>query len=290
MKKIVFGVIVFFLIFLATTLYLSCDRIAREEVYYTIPQNYSLYYMEDRKLSINVYSTAEESLIAYPEENQYRLYDQNNYYLLNNIYVEKQLDYSKMNEKITKYTLFIPLSNYQDCFIIENCSLEIKNDQFTLMLDIGYLRIDSKEYELLEFSDLYGNYAYMNGELHMVGITICLDEKYKYLESLTNGNLFGRLEYAEKNNLYASEIDFLDLKCQDLTSPFKQGKAVYLNAKSNYYFIPVGYEKMLLTINPYWIFKIDGKEYMLDNFIYFANDISLFNYPFGRTLGVLKYA
>ncbi|MDE6660735.1 MAG: hypothetical protein K2J93_02785, partial [Anaeroplasmataceae bacterium] len=144
-------------------------------------------------------------------------------------------------------------------------------------------------YQPLKFSDLYGNYAYLNNELHLVGITIQLDSTYKELSKVLIGPAYTQLKYIEKDQLYDSERLEASLKHPIIDSSLNQG-SIPLKAKQNYYFLPFSYPELALFTEGCILLELDGKSYYIEDFTYLANDISLINYKNIKREGNVIYA
>ncbi|MDE7385285.1 MAG: hypothetical protein K2M84_05960 [Anaeroplasmataceae bacterium] len=141
----------------------------------------------------------------------------------------------------------------------------------------------------LDFNDLYGNYAYINGELHMVGFTIQFNEMYKELYNVTIGPAYVDFTKIEQDQLYDSERLEASLK-HSLIAEKKNQDHFKLKAKQNYYYMPVSYPNLALFTAGCILIELDGKTYYIEDFTYLANDISIFDYKNSKREGKIVYA
>ncbi|MDE6408136.1 MAG: hypothetical protein K2K48_00350 [Anaeroplasmataceae bacterium] len=291
MKKIIFGLTLTALILLGTIFILSKNKVpVNEDLYYTIPRILTYHYEENKKMCFEIFGNNENTLIEFVEENSYYLVDEKSSYQLNHVEVTKEKDYSSKEATFYKYTISCGLLNISDENIIfEDCSLKIKNESFTLECFIGYLAIYKGEYQELDFQDLYGNYAYIQNELYMVGITIQLAQAYKELMNVSIGPAYVDLMQIEQDQLYDSERLEGSLK-HSVISEKKPQDGYKLKAKQNYYFLPISYPNLALFTKGCILLELDGKIYYIEDFTYLANDISISNYNHSKREGKVIYA
>lgn len=291
MKKFVLGITISACIALITIFVLSKNKnVENEDIYYTIPRNLSYHYEKNKKMSFDIFMNNESSLIEFPEENSYFLVEEQNSYQLNGVEVRKEKDYISSENVFYKYTITCDLLHLlEEDMIFKDCYLQIQNDTFTLEVYIGYVEIFNEEYSPLVFTDLYGNYAYVQGELHLIGITIQLDSSYKRLKQVIIGNAFVPLSYIEQDQLYDSERLESSLK-HSVIMDKKSQEEYSLNSKQNYYFMPISYPKLALITSGCVVLEIDGEKYYIEDFTYLANDISIASYPHIKREGKIVYA
>lgn len=291
MKKIIFGLTLLILVsFLAILIVSKNKHIEKEETYYTIPRILTYHYEENKKMSFEIFLNDKNSSIEYPQNNEYFLKDKKNTYPLQEVAVNKEKDFIMKDEGFYKYTITCNLLNIQKGdIILENCSLEIKNTTFILEVYIGYLAVYKETYFPLDFTDLYGNYAYINNELHLIGMTLQLNPTYKTIQWAKIGNAFVSLDHLEKDQLYDSERQESSLK-HTLISEQIEEKRCPLNAKYNYYFLPISYPKLALITQGCLLLKIDDKIYYIEDFTYLANLISIQSYSNTKEEGKITYA
>ncbi len=200
MKKLILGITLSSLILLSTIFILSKNKkTVNENIYYTIPRILTYHYEENKKMCFEVFGNNENTLIEFVEENSYYLIDDKSSYQLQDVLVTKEKDYTTKEETFFKYIIscnLLHISN--EDMIFNDCSLKVVNDTFTLECYIGDIAIYHGDYHPLEFNDLYGNYAYIHGELHMVGFTIQLDEMYKKLSNISIGPAYVDLTQIEQ--------------------------------------------------------------------------------------------
>ena len=291
MRKLIFGMAIALIAVLTVILLISKGRSTiTEELYYTIPKIYSYFYTQDKKMNFNIYSNNAHSFISLSEKNTYTLLCEKNQYQLKDIQIAKEIDSEIKNECYYKYNLEIPLLSFSSTdIILENCSLEVKNEHFTLTCFLGDIYIYRKDYIPLDFSDLYGNYTYYEKELHFIGFTIALNKDYKNLEDIRMGKAYSFLNFIEMDTLYDSER-IVERLPYPLVSSKPTLPSFPLNAKENYYYIPIAYEKLYLIQEASIVLQIDGKMYYIPDFLFLANDISLKDYPITNRQGTFQNA
>lgn len=288
MKKFMLGALLCFLGLLITILLLSRNRkILEKEFFYTIPHIYTYMEEENKEMCFTIYTNSSQSFISFADKNTYTLHWQKNSYQLKDIRVEKNMNCSIEGELYYSYKIFTPLLNFSASnILLEDCQLEIRNEHYTLECLIGEISI-YKECPSVDFTDLYGNYAYYDQELHLVGFTIALAASYKKLEMVSIGNAFCPLSFIEKDVLYDSERQVSSFP-YPLISKNENYTPFVLSAKNDYYYIPIAYKDLKFIQEACILMKIDGTFYHIPNFIFLANDIFLVNYPNKKVAGVCK--
>lgn len=289
MKKIItIFLLVLFLLLCGSLIYSNFKDFDVNLSFYTIPKNYSIYCMADKKIMIDVYSNQVNSLISFEENNRYQIIYNDHTIEVDDLNITKKKEIS--NDTTTYiYTFEIDVDNFIGDVVNEQLIFKITNDEYSVKFNAGEITIYRDLYKVLDFKDLYGNYAYVNDELHMVGITIALSGSYNELTSVKGGVCSGRIDSIVRDTLYPNEIDINDLENSNIVD--KVNSDTYnLSNKEKYYFIPIVYDKLLLTLNPCFIFTVDNEEYLLDNFYYLYNDISLNNYKLSKKAGEIIYA
>lgn len=289
MKKILLCLSGFVIIGFIVIIVLSVRKNVNEKVVvYTIPTSYCYKYKEDRKMSFEIYINDDNSIISLPEENTYNLVAGSSYFLLNNVTVDINYNTDYENESYYKYTINCDILNYKN-LIIKDSYLEIINRSFTLLVKLGSLRIVTNEYEELSFSELYGNYTYINNELYLIGITITLNSQYNKIYSLSVGEGFGNLDYIEKDTYKDAEIDFSNLNHKIIDSK-KIYDGVSLEGEYNTYFIPISYLSYCLITNSPVFINIDHKSYYIDNYQFLITNMGFDSYESILNKGEVKYA
>lgn len=289
MKKILLCLSGFIIICFIVIIVLSVRKNVNEKVVvYTIPTSYCYKYKEDRKMSFEIYINDDNSIISLPEENTYNLVAGSSYFLLNNVTVDINYNTDYENESYYKYTINCDILNYKN-LIIKDSYLEIINRSFTLLVKLGSLRIVTNEYEELSFSELYGNYTYINNELYLIGITITLNSQYNKIYSLSVGEGFGNLDYIEKDTYKDAEIDFSNLNHKIIDSK-KIYDGVSLEGAYNTYFIPISYLSYYLITNSPVFINIDHKSYYIDNYQFLITNMGFDSYESILNKGEVKYA
>lgn len=291
MKKLIFGVTLCMLVLLVTICILSKSKnVTEDDQYYTIPRILTYHYEKNKRMRFELFINNENNLIEFPEENSYFLVDEKSSYQLSDVEITKEKNYISKEEAFYKYIITAGLLNFsKEDMIFPNCFLRIKNGTFTLECPIGYVAIYKNDYPELDFTDLYGNYAYIKGELHLVGITIQLKESYKILNEVKIGPAYVPLQNIEKDMLYDSERLQGSLKHSVIAE--KEVEDVFLlKARQNYYFLPVSYSNLALFTSGCILINVDGKTCYIEDFTYLANDICLSDYNQTKKEGKIIYA
>ena len=290
MKKIIsIFLILLFLLLSVSLVYSYYKDIDENLTFYSIPKNYSIYKTNDKTISIDIYSNHSNSMISFTNNNRYQLIYNEHIVEVDDLSVSTRKEYLNKKESIYVYTYKIDISNFIGDVYKNTLFFKISNSKYTLNINAGEISIYNDEYKILNFKDLYGNYSYYNDELHLVGITIALSGEYNNLYSVSGGICNGNINYIIRDTLYPNEININDLDNMNLYETNYKGD-YELSNKDRYYFIPICYEKLLLTLNPCFIFNIDDEEYINDNFYYLYNDIHLENYQYSKKAGELRYA
>ncbi len=278
MKKIFLSISILSLALLTIIIIISKSKnIVVEDKYYSIPKIMT-YNKDDTNMYFDIYINNKNNIIEYINQNTYYLKNNNDSYKLNVISIDKIISSYYNEEQYYKYTLNCDILNiFGNDIFLDKCYINIQNDKFNLTCFVGTIKIYNDVIEKLEFSDLYGNYSYVNNELHFVGFTIKLDNKYKQLNNIEIGNCYGLLNYIEKDVLYDSQRNIEDLSYSPVND--KNNLSSYkLTAKQNYYYIPVSYSNLYLFNEGTIILIIDNKKYYLEHFIFLANDILINDY------------
>ncbi len=278
MKKIIFCISISLVILLTTIIIISKSKnVVIEDKYYSIPKIMT-YSKDDTSMNFDIYINNENNILEFINQNTYYIKNNNDSYKLNVISIDKTINSYYNEEQYFKYTINCDILNISDKDIyLEKCYLYIKNEKYNLSCFMGTIKIYKEVTNKLEFSDLYGNYSYINNELHFIGLTIKLDSKYKQLNNIEIANCNGLLNYIEKDVLYDSQRNIEDLSYDPISD--KNNISFYkLTAKQNYYYIPVSYNNLYLFNEGTIIFTIDNKKYYLEDFIFLANEILITNY------------
>lgn len=241
-------------------------------------------------MCLELYTTQKNSSIEFPDKNRYSLKNGNSTYQLQNVELKKGTSSFISKEPIYKLFLYADLLEPDsNSIVLENCSLLIQNEAFTLEQSLGYLAIHKKDIPKIEFQELYGHYSYIEKELHLVGITILLPaSKGKTLQSLSLGYAQGALNYVEEDALYDSELVYEELK-HPVIGDEKQ-RPHTLSAVKGYYFIPIYYESLLLITQGVILLTLDFESYLIEDFCFLANDIQLTDYQNLKVEGKMSYA
>lgn len=271
MKKI--GCVLFTLIvILASIVYLGYERGNNDE-YYVLPQAKSYVNEPNRKMSFEIYSNNDNSLIKYPDKNIYTIKFNDSFYTLNNVSIDvvKQAD---MYVYIIESDVINPA-----CELLskDNSILEITNSKYRMSFNIGNLAIlTPQHYKLLSIDDLYGSYSYVNGSLELVGVNINFTKNHTILQNINvGGYAIGDLTNTI-NYFQANEINIIELIPS--YNILKINKVSNLELNDTSYFIPVNYPKLLSITQGFILFEIDNESYYLDTFSFIVNKLDYKDY------------
>lgn len=290
MKKIILLISILSLGLLSAILVISKTKnVVIEDKYYSIPKIMT-YNKDDKIMSFDIYINNENNIIEFINQNSYYLKNNNNSYKLNVNSIDKKINSYYNEEQFYKYSINCDILNISDNDIfLDKCYINISNEKYNLSCFIGSIKIYKEITEKLEFSDLYGNYSYINNELHFIGFTIKLDNKYQQLNNIELANCNGLLNYIEKDVLYDSQRNIEDLLYNPISD--KNNLSIFkLTAKQNYYYIPINYNNLYLFNEGTIIFTIDNKKYYLEHFIFLANEILINDYNNILSKGEIIYA
>ena len=288
MKKIVLIISVIFSILLMITIFLSVNKkITNNITVYSIPKSYCYKYKENRRMNFEIYINDDDSVITLIKDNTYRLVNGSSYYYLTNINIDVEYNDIYKSEEYHKYTISADILNIGNIYI-KDCYLEIINSNFSILIKIGSFKILYDDYEELKYSELYGNFTFINEEEYLIGITITLNGNYYKIYSLSIGEGFGIIDKIEKDIYYDNEIDLYKLNHNILD--YKNNYDGYeLNSIYDTYFIPISYLDYYLITNSAILLNIDHKMYYIDNFQYLITNNSLSNYEAVLIKGEVKY-
>lgn len=291
MKKVILLLSLFMLGILLAIIIFSINRTSIETVkYYSVRRSYSYQYQENKKMCLELYSNQQDSSIEFPDKNSYSLKHNSSTYLLQNIEIKSGHTMQYEKNQIHKIFLYADLIKPTlDHFILNDFSLLVQNETFTLELPIGFLAIYQEHIPKLQFQELFGHYSYIEDELHLVGITILLPNVRKSLQDLRIGAGEGALEFIEEDTLYDSELPYSTLKHKIVKDTLKQ-ESHMLSAKKGYYFIPISYETLILISQGAILLILDNQIYCIEEFCFLANDILLSDYVALKQEGKIIYA
>ncbi len=290
MKKIVLILLMVGVALLGVILLLSLKKKVMEEItIYTIPREYSYWYQENRKMRFYLYVNQRDAILDMTDQNDYQLVTEQMEYLLQNVSVYKEENSEVEGTLFYEYCIECDLPYDFKKKALKDVYLIIHNDHYSCNCLIGNITVYDDVALELKFSDLYGHYAYIEDELFLVGLTICLNEEYHFLNEVRIGNAYADKRLIETDYIKDSELKATDLKHTIIAEP-EEECAYSLDAVSNYYFIPISYPVLYLITDAAVCFRIDGTDYMIDQFIYLANTIYLKQYATSRIRGELIYA
>ena len=289
MKKIVFFICLVFMILLGITLFILLNKKVTDSIkVYSIPKSYCYKYKEDRRISFEIYINDGDSIINLVDQNTYRIVNGKSYFNLSNVNVEIEYNSNYENEDYYKYIISSDILNVGN-LNIKNCYLEIINHNFTILINVGSFKIFDNDYKELLYTELYGNYTYLNNELYLTGITITLNGNYSKIYALIIGEGFGSLDYIESDIYKDNEIELYNLNHTIIDSK-KNYDGIELNSNYDTYFIPISYNDYYLITNSAILLNIDHENYYVDNYQYIFTNINFDNFEAILLKGEIKYA
>lgn len=290
MKRIVFILLMVGASMLSVILFLSFKKDIKEEiVVYTIPREYSYWFQENRKMRFYFYVNQKDTILDMTDQNDYQLVNEQMEYLLHNVAIHKEENSEIEGTLFYEYCLECDMPLDFKKRTLKEVHLVIRNNLYLCDFLLGNITVYDDASLELKFSDLYGHYAYIENELFLVGLTICLDEEYHFLNEMKIGNAYANKKMIEADCIKDSELKASDLKHRVLAEP-QEEYAYSLDADSNYYFIPISYPELYLITSAAVCFRIDGTDYMIDQFPYLANNIYLKQYSTSKVKGEIVYA
>ena len=254
-----------------------------EQKFYTVPCAKSYIYDESRTISIDVYSTIKDPYIVYKEKNEY---------YLTSIDIEYSLDINSIDinkqEDVYLITLTAKMPKINNLHL-KNVYLKIINKKYTLNCSIGSLDIlYPEEYKLLSIDKLYGSYSYINNALHLVGVNIIFNSSPETIDNFMVGTTGYGYINSISEAIYENEIEIKSI-IPSYNALYSNEKVSY-KPKGNKFFIPIGYNKIILIKEGYMTLKINGELFYIDTFSFLASDIILKDYISYAKLGEIKYA
>ncbi len=282
MKKLYILILVIIIALIGLIFYLNYGRVSADS-FYAIKEAKGYVLKDDGRLHIDIYSKLEKSLISYENDNIYQIKNKDDCYNLDNVNV----NVSKIGDLYVN-RIDADLINTSDTLILEEAILFIKNESYSLNINIGYISIlNPINYDLLSFNKYYGSYAYINGSLKLVGINLELTDKFNILSKFSvSGFSYGNLNSLKYAN-YDNEIDIKSIISD--YNPF------YLNEKeikleNNTLFIPLAYKELLMIKEAYITLNLDGIDYYIDHFSYISNVLDYKDYSDLLEEGAISYA
>ncbi len=291
MKKVVLGCLLLATGILIALIIISYGRKEQtSKSVYTIPKELTYWYQEDKTMTFEIFLNEKDSLIQFPNQNTYELRTNSVSVSLNHVDVSMEYNCNYKNEEFYCYKIKSDLiGSREENMHLEDVFLEISNRQYRLNCLLGNITIYKESYPIADISDLYGQYSYIDQELILVGLMLRLEIVGQYLNEIQIGSAYGNLEWVEADVLKDSEMDSSAVKHPILAKKIEMAP-YFLDGKSKYYFIPISYEKKLLITNACVLIKVDGKEYIIDNFTYYITPILLSNYPISAQEGRINDA
>jgi len=274
MKKIII-VIYIILITSLIGLFIYGNSKAVNYKYYTIKENISVVYEKNRRMSFNVYSESNNSMIIYPEYNSYTLRLDKLSFTLENVEIDV---YESYGINVIKITADMPLLTDSE-LISKKCILDIVNGGESIALNLGtFSYLNSDYYERLSLDRLSGSYSNVDDFINLVGINLTLTNNYEYINGLRIGGYsFGILSKTKNNIAYDNEINIYDINPNYLNNKLDKNGYIY-GIKNKMMFIPIGYNINYLTRSGYIIINLDGKDYYFDNFPFMSSDPVFYKY------------
>ena len=251
------------------------------DVFYAIKEAKGYVIKDDARMHFDIYSKLEHSLISYEDKNIYQLKDGNSIYNLENVSVTV----SKNNDLYVN-RIDADIINVSQSLDIKDAILFIKNESYTLTINVGYVSfLNTSDYELLSYNKYYGSYAYINQELKLVGINLELTDKFNKLKDFKVSNFaYGNLDDA-KPNLYGNEVDIKSIINKYNPNYIKETE---IEIKDNKIFIPLSYQEILMIKEAYITLNLDGTDFYIDHFSFIVNSLNSNDYKMEE--GIINYA
>lgn len=285
MKRIYFLI---FTILLICSVFLVVFSSARgiEECLYIVPQAKSYICKEGERLSFEIYSNREDSILSYPQQNMYQLTSESSVYTLEDVRVEKI--FQKEMTLLIITAALPPMT--EDFLYLEEGRLRIENAVFSVVFDFGALSIlKPTGYTLLGVDDFYASYAYIDGVLQLVGLNITFSKDYQTISFLSVGNVAtADFNLAQKNLKCQNEVDILRI-VPDYRIEAERGVAS-LSAESRTYFFPLVYDELLVIRQGFITALLDGTWYYMDTFAFIVNELEYAEYRPVLKRGGIEYA
>jgi len=280
MKKIYLLILIIIIALIGIIIYLNVGR-SEFDAFYAIKEAKGYVIKDDARMHFDIYSKLEHSLISYEDKNIYQLKDGNSIYNLENVSVTV----SKNNDLYVN-RIDADIINVSQSLDIKDAILFIKNESYTLTINVGYVSfLNTSDYELLSYNKYYGSYAYINQELKLVGINLELTDKFNKLKDFKVSNFaYGNLNDA-KPNLYGNEVDIKSIINNYNPNYIKETE---IEINDNKIFIPLSYQEILMIKEAYITLNLDGTDFYIDHFSFIVNSLNSNDYKMEE--GIINYA
>lgn len=285
MKKAVCLILILLCGGLVLLVYFSGKR-AEEEEFYILPQHKSYVYEEGRRMSFEVYSSIADSLLRYPDKNQYLLKTENMTYTLEETAVEV---YPQGRHYLIVISCDVPKPPQQELYE-PAVKLEIINSKYTVTLFTGSLSILNPEgIRLLGTDTLYASYSYVDGMLELVGLNITFSGSYSRLSAVQiGGAVFGCLREIRKDMRLENETEIRKVIPSYNIEGTEEAASVELLGQT--YFIPMVYSVLYPVRQGYIKLCLDDRLYYLDTFSFIVNAFEPDDYRSFIAKGEIYYA
>lgn len=280
MKKIYLLIILIIISLIGIIIYLNIGR-SEFDAFYVIKEAKGYVIKDDARMHFDIYSKLEHSLISYKDKNIYQIKDGNSIYNLENV----EVSVSKNNDLYVN-RIDADIINVNQNLDIKDAILFIKNESYTLNINVGYISfLNINDYALLSYNKYYGSYAYINKELKLVGINLELTDKFNKLAKFKVSNYaYGNLENV-KTNLYGNEVDIKSIIPNYNPNYIKE---MEIELKGNILFIPLSYQELLMIKEAYITLNLDGTDFYIDHFNFIMNSLNSLDYKMEE--GIINYA
>ncbi len=268
---IILSIILSSIIILIITLIIINNNKNTSLKFYTIKESKSYVYKLDRRMSFDIYSNKDNTLLNYSNDINIRLYlDADTSYKLENI----SIDIDDMNDYyIYKITSDIPYV-YDEISSLD-AYLDIHTSRYQFKAYIGSISIINPSCDLLSISSFSASYSLIDDINELVGINIEFSNNYHKINNFRIGNnIKGDLE----NILYQQydhEIDIYEI-IPDYEIE-KNINNIEYNLLNNNLFIPLSYLNLYTTRQGYILINLDGIDYYFDTFDFIITNLN-FNY------------
>lgn len=295
-KRIINGLAIGLIILTSILWYLSSRKeISTDLKIYTILTNYSILFHEDKTFSVQVYLNDKNNILKYEDDNSFTLgnSDFSNSILLytNSVSVTNTTKYG--DDKFYCYSLSFYLPTVTSDFILEKCYLKIENTKYETKLFLGSFYMHYlDEYELFDYSALYGSYSVDTSYKNLVGINIAITNSNSlyYINKVTSADFIScDLSNVIMDGEIANEIEISDV-VEDYNDYQSNNEILAVSKDEHSYFIPVHILNGYYTSSTFLEITIGSKTYIVDNFTYKGSSIELEDYSEICQKGKIDYA
>ncbi len=257
---------------------------------YAIKTNYSYIYDYNRSFKTNIYLNDKKNILLSIKDNNVYLTNKSEteIYSLDLIDINVIFDTYYNNERYYCYNIESNLLNQTKDIILDEAYLIISNLKYKQKVFIGTFEMNvvNNKYELFSFESLYGSYTLKDGIKNLIGINIKVKSLIKYeIRDIYISNLV----YIDLNEVIFDNFpNFIDeSELINSNNGFDISRLEILPGNINL-FLPIHSKNKYYINRLHLFFKINNKNYYIDDFIYQSNSLNLDDYESIISKGVLK--